>query len=949
MSETISAGLTITIPTLGEQNWDQTIKNNCFTPISSHDHTGGGNGVQIGTAALQNDAVTDVKIRLTNDGWLTARNAANTADVNIIKIDTNNQTQLANRVGIGRTPSAGYQLDIEDATDTRIGLVLAGSRIGIIQTASNSLNIVTPNPSGAPISLQTNGGEKLRVYAATSQIGIVDGTGAAPSLTFINDTDTGIFRRATDQVAFTTGGTERWYVDSAGRLTSSNSAGNSYILPSNGAAATPSHSFASDTNTGLFGTGSDVLGFATAGVERARIDSAGQMQVNGGATSLPSSSDSTVAVASGGYATTGNISNAIYGSTRGVLLLGGNYTAGVSDVAGIKFLYGPRSTTSENTAAIASVVANNTDTTANSGGSVLISTRPASGTLTERMRITADGLTQINRAIELGNTITDYPVSTAPQIYSTGNGTGIFADYGNLVLQPRSSGALRNIIFANGNPATERMRIDSAGNVGIGTTNPAHKLDVVSPAGTGTSVRIDGDASVGSTALRLSDRGTERLAVFASTSNAFVNANANANSLILWAQKAGGSILGVTGTSQTERFRITDGADVVFGNGDTSATPANATIRGTNASGTDIGGPNLTIQAGRGTGSASGGNILLQTAPTGTTGSTLNAAVTRMVVHTNGTVFLGPSSVSATPTTGTISSAGGSGTDIAGSGLDIRAGAGTGTGAGGSINLYTASAGGVSGSALNSQTARVTLKPTGQTRFVPLAADPSGAETGDIYFNSSTNMLRAYNGTSWMELDPTPTGSISAYAGAAAPSGWLLCDGTAVSRTTYATLFGVISTLYGAGDGATTFNLPNLKGRFPIGLDSTVTTPTNISARGNSGGSLNHTHSVPAHYHGLGTGATLATTTGGAHRHTIPNRSGNANVGSAGVTYVLRGGDTAQGGSTGNTLAGDDEGSHAHSMTGTIGLVTGGVDGNAAMTSGTNNPPFLVVNYIIRT
>lgn len=102
-------------------------------------------------------------------------------------------------------------------------------------------------------------------------------------------------------------------------------------------------------------------------------------------------------------------------------------------------------------------------------------------TLAERMRITADGLTQINRAIELGNTITDYPVSAAPQIYSTGNGTGIFADYGNLVLQPRSSGALRNIIFANGNPATERMRIDSAGNVGIGTTTNLSTLTINGP------------------------------------------------------------------------------------------------------------------------------------------------------------------------------------------------------------------------------------------------------------------------------------------------------------------------------------------------------------------------------------------------------------------------------------------------------------------------------------
>jgi microcystin-dependent protein len=70
-----------------------------------------------------------------------------------------------------------------------------------------------------------------------------------------------------------------------------------------------------------------------------------------------------------------------------------------------------------------------------------------------------------------------------------------------------------------------------------------------------------------------------------------------------------------------------------------------------------------------------------------------------------------------------------------------------------------------------------------------------------------------------------PTGVINPYAGPitnppAPPTGWLLCDGAAVSRSTYATLFGIVGTTYGVGDNSTTFNLPNLKGRVPVGLDS---------------------------------------------------------------------------------------------------------------------------------
>ncbi|MCY4525164.1 MAG: tail fiber protein [Anaerolineaceae bacterium] len=63
------------------------------------------------------------------------------------------------------------------------------------------------------------------------------------------------------------------------------------------------------------------------------------------------------------------------------------------------------------------------------------------------------------------------------------------------------------------------------------------------------------------------------------------------------------------------------------------------------------------------------------------------------------------------------------------------------------------------------------------------------------------------------------TGMIQIYAGSAAPDGWLLCNGAAVSRATYADLFTVIGTDYGVGNANTTFNLPDLRGRFPLGKD----------------------------------------------------------------------------------------------------------------------------------
>lgn len=109
-----------------------------------------------------------------------------------------------------------------------------------------------------------------------------------------------------------------------------------------------------------------------------------------------------------------------------------------------------------------------------------------------------------------------------------------------------------------------------------------------------------------------------------------------------------------------------------------------------------------------------------------------------------------------------------------------------------------------------------------------------------------------------------PTGSVVPYAGTTEPTNWLFCYGQAVSRTTYAALFTAISTTYGAGDGSTTFNLPDLRGRVVAGQDDMggssanrltgVTGSVNGDTLGGTGGTETHTLSAaesgsPAHSH----------------------------------------------------------------------------------------------------
>lgn len=96
-------------------------------------------------------------------------------------------------------------------------------------------------------------------------------------------------------------------------------------------------------------------------------------------------------------------------------------------------------------------------------------------------------------------------------------------------------------------------------------------------------------------------------------------------------------------------------------------------------------------------------------------------------------------------------------------------------------------------------------------------------------------------------------GTIAMYAGSTVPSGYLQCDGSAVSRTTYSELFAAIGTAYGPGDGSTTFNLPDIAGRVLIGqsLSHAIGTTGGSETASVSEAQLpSHTHSVPSHGHG---------------------------------------------------------------------------------------------------
>lgn len=203
--------------------------------------------------------------------------------------------------------------------------------------------------------------------------------------------------------------------------------------------------------------------------------------------------------------------------------------------------------------------------------------------------------------------------------------------------------------------------------------------------------------------------------------------------------------------------------------------------------------------------------------------------------------------------------------------------------------------------------------------------EPASVFAGMFWFDTTNDELKFRNEANdgWIVMgkfsgntntSDTPSGAILQFAGSSAPANWLLCDGALVSRTTYANLFTAIGTTYGAGDGSTTFKLPDLRGRVPIGAGQ-----------------------------GSGLQNRLIAATGGAETHTLTTSELAAHDHNVTVTKRVTD-DDATGGSPFSMLVASRNVSTS-SETAVDGAETDNTGGGQAHN---NMQPFLVLNHIIK-
>jgi microcystin-dependent protein len=239
--------------------------------------------------------------------------------------------------------------------------------------------------------------------------------------------------------------------------------------------------------------------------------------------------------------------------------------------------------------------------------------------------------------------------------------------------------------------------------------------------------------------------------------------------------------------------------------------------------------------------------------------------------------------------------------------------------------------------------------------------DVSSPEVGDVLSYDTTTSTWTGQPVSIIIPDQVPAGALMPYAASTAPSGWLIANGSAVSRSTYAALFSAIGTTYGVGDGETTFNIPNLQGRVIAGQD---TSQTEFDSLGKTGGEKahaltveempSHTHTQNSHNHSGSTGSAgthghnSSTGSAGSHTHSYNSPgSGTRASGTTGTITFAQSNTTGSNGSHTHSLSIETNGSHTHSVS--VGSTTATNNNTGGGVEHNNLQPFLTLQYIIKT